>query len=432
MKPFAKGVNHREVKYLLKQGKSIVKYLKTASVPIALIVTIIVKGHKAKLIKRSTFLKVEPKHYDFEKKMVKPQCPNSIEINHELTQIKSRVEKSVYQLMEKDTVVSISQIKEAIDRSISGACAVLEEKSVIDHFNEFIKEKEITVKLKTVAKYRTDLNKLIGFEKQSNIELGFSFMSSREFEIAYKQYLIEGYGLRNNTISKHIESLRVFMRWSKEKGYHQFSGYEKFTASREDSDIIYLNQRELSQVENLKLIVGSTEDSVRDMYLFGVYTGQRHSDLANLRWVDIRDDNWYLKQIKGNKDKLIQIPLQPKAAAIIAKQEYRKQKSEFVFTPLSNNYSNRVLKNIMKEAEIDEEVAIVSYSGKKRIEEVFPKWKLVSMHSARRTFVTLSLELGIRPEVVMKFTGHTKLEVLQRYINITDKVKNEELLKAWK
>ena len=48
-----------------------------------------------------------------------------------------------------------------------------------------------------------------------------------------------------------------------------------------------------------------------------------------------------------------------------------------------------------------------------------------------RTFVILALERGMRPEVVMKITGHTKLSTLQRYITISDTVVEAEMMRAF-
>jgi len=60
-----------------------------------------------------------------------------------------------------------------------------------------------------------------------------------------------------------------------------------------------------------------------------------------------------------------------------------------------------------------------------------PKYELVTSHMGRRTFVTLSLEKGMRPEIVMKITGHKDYKTFKRYIEITDKVKHQEMMKAW-
>ncbi len=52
-------------------------------------------------------------------------------------------------------------------------------------------------------------------------------------------------------------------------------------------------------------------------------------------------------------------------------------------------------------------------------------------HMARKTFVTLSLERGMRPEVLMSFTGHRSFKTMKRYIAHTEKSRKEEMERVW-
>ena len=47
------------------------------------------------------------------------------------------------------------------------------------------------------------------------------------------------------------------------------------------------------------------------------------------------------------------------------------------------------------------------------------------------TFITLSLEKGMRPETIMEITGHKSLKTFQKYIKIVQKVATKELKNAW-
>jgi len=62
----------------------------------------------------------------------------------------------------------------------------------------------------------------------------------------------------------------------------------------------------------------------------------------------------------------------------------------------------------------------------------FSLYELISTHTARRTFVTLSLEKGMRPEVVMEITGHKDYKTMKKHIKITSKVKHNEIKNVWK
>lgn len=54
------------------------------------------------------------------------------------------------------------------------------------------------------------------------------------------------------------------------------------------------------------------------------------------------------------------------------------------------------------------------------------KYERLSCHTARRTFVTLSLEARIRPEVVMRVSGHRMWQAFRRYVAISEQVVEQE------
>ena len=82
-------------------------------------------------------------------------------------------------------------------------------------------------------------------------------------------------------------------------------------------------------------------------------------------------------------------------------------------------------------AEINESVIVTKYRGLEKVEFLEPKYNFISSHTARRTFVTLSLEKGMRPETVMSITGHKDYKTFKKYIKLTDKVKMNEMNQIW-
>lgn len=80
---------------------------------------------------------------------------------------------------------------------------------------------------------------------------------------------------------------------------------------------------------------------------------------------------------------------------------------------------------------IPQAVALVRYQDAKRVEDRGPKWQLLSSHVARRTFVTISLERGMRPKVVMSITGHRSFKTMKKYIALTEQSRREALNAVW-
>jgi integrase len=97
----------------------------------------------------------------------------------------------------------------------------------------------------------------------------------------------------------------------------------------------------------------------------------------------------------------------------------------------SNQKTNQYLKDIGQLAGLTESVLIVKYRGIEKVEFLEPKYKFIGTHTARRTFVTLCLEKGMRPETVMSITGHKDYKTFKKYIKLTDKVKLVEMNNIW-
>ena len=76
-----------------------------------------------------------------------------------------------------------------------------------------------------------------------------------------------------------------------------------------------------------------------------------------------------------------------------------------------------------------EQIRITSYKGNQRKDEVKEKWELVSTHTGRKTFIVNCLSLGIAPNVIMKWTGHSDYKSMKPYIDIVDSFKASEMTK---
>ena len=215
------------------------------------------------------------------------------------------------------------------------------------------------------------------------------------------------------------------MSWAFEMGYHQTTEYRRFKVWREETDIIYLSEEELMKLFEYDLKEGSSFEKVRDVFCFGCFTGQRFSDIAGFKFDNVKNGSWFVRTVK-TKDPL-EIPLNKYALEIIDKYKERGQNMPV----MSNQKTNEYLKGICELVEINEPIINIKYRGSERIENAMPKYDFITTHTARRTFVTLSLEKGMRPETVMAITGHKDYKTFKKYIKITSKVKGVEMNQIW-
>ena len=156
------------------------------------------------------------------------------------------------------------------------------------------------------------------------------------------------------------------------------------------------------------------------------FTGMRVSDLRNLKKENIKNGQIFKTIVKTHKTEVI--PLNQFAQAILAKYEHLE------ITPLpklSSQKLNDHIKDCCEEAEINTRVHYVDYSGGKAKEHSEPKWKLITNHTARKTFITSSILLGMNTKTMEDIRGHKKDSVFNKYVKISEEFKKLEMDRTW-
>lgn len=390
-------------------------------------------GKKRTLI--STGEKIPSRLWDTSKQRVKTSTtfPRASTLNGWLGNLQEYAEGVLFDLKKNHKGIHFSQLKTIIKKWISGE---LENIPFWNVFDQFVTEKSGEVKPQTLKKYDTLKNLLEGFQKKKRIQLDFgSFDPS--FEIKFKRYLQDEKKQLNDTITKYFECLKTFLRWSNERDFHESKDFEKYSTKRakDKGDIIVLNELELRTLERQDLRSNDKLRKIRDSFVYQCYTGQRWGDIRNLKWNDIVKTNdgyeWHLYQVKGNKEKRLEIPLFNSAIKILKQYGDFDQSDSYVFPRISSQKTNDYIKDLCKLAEIDSPIKIVRYRGKERIEIKGEKHEFISTHTARRTFVTLSLHKGLAPELVMSITGHEDYRTMKRYMTVFKEVRDREAKKVW-
>ena len=96
---------------------------------------------------------------------------------------------------------------------------------------------------------------------------------------------------------------------------------------------------------------------------------------------------------------------------------------------ITNQKMNEYLKELAEFAGINEPIRQTYYKGNERIDEVTPKYALLGTPAGCRTFICNALALGIPPQVVMKWAGHSDYKAMKPYIDIGDGIKANAMSK---
>ena len=260
-------------------------------------------------------------------------------------------------------------------------------------------------------------------------DLSFSFFNEAGLT-EYVRYLREVREMRNSTIGKQLSFLKWFLRWSFSQGVHRNNAYDTFRPKLKDTQkkIIFLTWEELTRLREFEIPPAKQSlDRVRDVFLFQCFTGLRYSDVYNLRRSDIKEDHIEVTTIKTS-DSLV-IELYKHSKAILEKYQDVVFEHDKALPVITNQKMNEYLKELAELAGINEPIRQTYYKGNERIDEVTPKYALLGTHAGRRTFICNALALGIPPQVVMKWTGHSDYKAMKPYIDIADDIKANAMSK---
>lgn len=375
----------------------------------------------------NTKQKIKPAYWNSDKQNVRIGHPLSAEINNYLSNLKSRITALYLSNDNLQTELNNRTFKDLLLKELYSNPEKEKVKlTLYDIFNKYTEAKRPLLTESSYKKYRVMYTHLKNYEKHYKTTLTFEKMNLEFFD-KFLNYGLRVAGHTNNTINKLIKQLKSFLFWSFDRGYHTNIEFKRVKTKEDKVDIVYLTNDELEILNNYDLEDKVRLKNIRDVFCLACYTGARFSDISKLDIMsDLKSDIWYLRTQK-TKD-IIEIPLNDYALDII-------NRYKLIGKPLpaiTNQKSNVYIKELCKLVGIDTPTKITRYKGAERIEVVKPKYELVSTHTARRTFVTLSLEKGMRPEVVMSITGHNDYKTMKKYIKITSKVKNNEMKNIWK
>ena len=392
----------------------------------------------SKRIEFTTGYRIDSAKWDADKQRVKNGCSNKLkqsasEINASLLEYYTEIQSIFKRFEVEDVMPTPEQIKEvfnALRKPVSEEPKPKKEALPCDFFqvfDDFVEDcgRQNNWTDSTFEKFAAVKNHLTNFREG----LTFEFFDERGLN-DYVGYLRDVKEMRNTTIGKQLSFLKWFLRWAFKKGVHQNNAYDSYKPKLKSTQkkIIFLTWDELNRLREFKIPSNKQAlERVRDVFLFQCFTGLRYSDVFNLRRSDIKDDHIEVTTVKTS-DSLI-IELNNHSKAILDKYKDVAFENDKVLPVITNQKMNDYLKELAEMAGIDEPVRQTYYKGNERIDEVTPKYALLGTHAGRRTFICNALALGIPPQVVMKWTGHSDYKAMKPYIDIADDIKANAMSK---
>ncbi len=386
------------------------KVLSNNESPLMLRVT---KDRKRKYV--SLGISVNPEHWDFSKNQPKAECPNreyiELLIADKLKEYSAKIIelKATNQEFTSTTLIE----KVCVNR--------VNRKTVGDLFREHINSLTASGRKSYALSIKQLYNSLIEFNGHLDIpfaEMDISWLRRYEAFLRRK-------GLAENTIGIRFRTLRSIYNVAIEENVvsAELYPFKKLKVSKlhQETAKRALSKDDIERVLSYK----SPNRYMRfpiDIFAFTYYCGGiNFVDIAHLTKANIVDGRLIYKRQKTKK--LIKIPLQPQAVALIEK--YSNDGSQYIFPILSDFHktdiqqANRIHKVISK---VNERL--------KQIGKALNLSITLTTYVARHSQATVMKRAGVSTAVIREIMGHSAERVTQIYLDSFDNEQVDNALKS--
>lgn len=373
----------------------------------------VTKDRKRKYV--SLGISVNPEHWDFSKNQPKAECPNreyiELLIADKLKEYSAKIVelKATNQEFTSTTLVE----KVCVNR--------VNRKTVGDLFREHINSLTTSGRKSYALSIKQLYNSLIEFN--GHLDIPFAEMDIvwlRRYEAFLRRK-----GLAENTIGIRFRTLRSIYNVAIEVDAvsAELYPFKKLKVSKlhQETAKRALSKEDIERVLSYK----STNRYMRfpiDIFAFTYYCGGiNFVDIAHLTKANIIDGRVIYKRQKTKK--LIKIPLQPQAVALIEK--YSNDESQYLFPILSDFHktdiqqANRIHKVISK---VNERL--------KQIGNALNLPITLTTYVARHSQATVMKRAGVSTAVIREIMGHSSERVTQIYLDSFDNEQVDNALKS--
>lgn len=394
---------------------------KTA-VKTSILLTVRSKYSEKKSLRVGTGISIKTSEWDFKKEQVKRNSTSASELNQLLNTITLKTQElhdSAVRLLKIDP---FPYIREELLKSGLLGRVISEEPSKQSTVREcikiFLKDKSRTNADSTIRTLTTTLRYLDNFITDKTT---FDELCTKEFADKVKDYLFTHFA--NYTIKKHLVIIRRFLNWATKLKYNSNPNHQEYYSEKIKIKVesIALTKNEIDAIEDVDLSLHPGLHNTRILFLIGVYTCMRFSDIVNFNpQKHIKDG--VISFVVEKTNETLHIPVIPQLHRIITSETWYS---------VSNQKANENIKRIAKLAGIDQLTEGGIHKGGERLAISKPRYEYITMHTARRTGITFLLRNGVDRSIVMKVSGHTNSRSFDQYARFVDDDVTKAMLTAW-
>ncbi|WP_047548529.1 tyrosine-type recombinase/integrase [Psychroserpens sp. Hel_I_66] len=383
-----------------------------------------------------TGINVEPKNWSISKQRIKI---NSSTLNVDILNSQlSKLEKFIFDNynLEYNTSKHISKIWLKENVSIFFNRTSVDESSkvyFVDWVELFVKGAEerlfngAKLKKRSLNNYSTTLSKLQAFENHSKQKLRFEDIDLT-FHSKFISYCVNEEKLSNNTIGSIVSRIKTFCRNAEMDGLPINPKYKHrdFNLPKNDTIDTYLNDEEINLIYNHDFSSSERLDNTRDLFVIGLRTGLRISDLLRISKENIFNNVINITTHKTNQN--LTIPIHPQFKSILEKREGK------LPPKISSQKFNIYIKEICRDVGINQLTPgyKMDPETKRKKFDHYPKYELITSHSCRRSFCSvLFLSGDIDNSTIMAATGHKSIAQFTHYVKASQDEHIKKISEYW-
>jgi len=263
----------------------------------------------------------------------------------------------------------------------------------------------------TLANYKTTYNHLRDFAVKERYPVTFDSINLAFYD-RFIDFLRKK-KLGTNTIGKYLKDIKTFMAEAVDRDLtlnHQFRK-KKFVVIKEETDAVYLTEREVEKLFKHDFSDDKKLESTRDLFVAACWLGLRYSDLSNIKAENIKNisGELFIEMKTQKTGETVIIPCHQTVLKIFEKYGNNKNRLP---RAISNQKYNQYIKEACKTAGLIETGRLLAHPQS-------PLYDLVSSHTARRSFATNYYLQGFPSMELRMITGHRTETSFMRYIKVS-------------
>lgn len=355
----------------------------------------VIYTHRMKIFKIFTGAKVEDKYWNgsFPKK----NCPDYEIIKRQISDMELRVLNASLKLRAMGIDPDVDKVRAEFYAQVTASkpfWELYEDYLVVKTFKPGTRQKAV-VYMKMLKRYCEKTGYTFNIDTWDNVTFG-----------RFIQYLLADNKYADSSINRLVRGTKSFLRFAYPKKDLSWMTYNQLPI---DEEIVALKEEELRTLIMAEL--NGYLDRTRDLFVFLATTGMRFSDSQRF------DPTWITPEhiLEFNQLKTGGKAMPP----IYEVGEKVLNKWGGVPPKISNAKFNKQLKELFQVLKLDRPIVTNIVKGKVVHRSVSPLSSIITSHDARRTFITLCLQKGMRIQDVMRMSGHSDYKSMKPYMRVS-------------